>query len=153
MNRFFGHMAERTAQLAGTPWAFVTAVIVIIAWAVSGPFFGYSNTWQLIINTGTTIITFLIVFLIQNTQNRETRIVRLKLDELLRGVKGARTGFVFLDKMTDKELDEIESEFERLKVKYAPLVEDDLASIRTERAMRFSRIKRERTQSPGNGIS
>jgi low affinity Fe/Cu permease len=111
-------------------------VIVIIAWAASGPLFGYSNTWQLVVNTGTTIITFLIVFLIQNTQNRETRIVRLKLDEVLRGVEGARTGFVSLDKMTDEELDEIESEFERLRVRYAPLLEDDLAAIRAERKSR-----------------
>ncbi len=141
MNRFFGRMAEKTAQLAGTPWAFFSAVVVIIVWAAAGPLFGYSNTWQLVVNTGTTIITFLIVFLIQNTQNRETRIVRLKLDELLRGVKGARTGFVSLDKMTDKELDEIEGEFERLRVRYAPLIEDDLAAVRAERAMRHSRIK------------
>ena len=81
MNRFFGQMAEKTARLVGTPWAFVTAVIVIIAWAASGPLFGYSNTWRLVVNTGTTIVTSLIVFLIQNTQNREIRIVRLKLDE------------------------------------------------------------------------
>lgn len=136
MNRLFQYIAEKTALLVGTPWAFIAAVIVIIGWAASGPLFGYSDTWQLVVNTGTTIITFLIVFLIQNTQNRETRIVRLKLDELLRGVKGARTGFVSLDHMTDKELDEIESEFERLTVRYAPLLEDDLATIRAERQSR-----------------
>ena len=113
MKRLFQHIAERTALLVGTPWAFISAVIVIIAWGVSGPLFSY---WQLVVNTGTTIVTFLIVFLIQNTQNRETRIMRLKLDELLRGVQGARTGFASLDKMTDEELDEIEKEFERLKV-------------------------------------
>ena len=103
------------------------------------PAFRLFEPWQLVVNTGTTIVTFLIVFLIQNTQNRETRIVRLKLDELLRGVQGARTGFVSLDKMTDNELDEIESEFERLSVRYAPLIEDDLAAIRAERAMRHRR--------------
>ena len=134
MNRLFQYIAEKTALLVGTPLAFIAAVIVIIGWAASGPLFGYSDTWQLVVNTGTTIITFLIVFLIQNTQNRETRIVRLKLDELLRGVKGARTGS--LDHMTDKELDEIESEFERLTVRYAPLLEDDLATIRAERQSR-----------------
>jgi low affinity Fe/Cu permease len=116
-------------------------------WGVSGPLFGYSDTWQLVVNTGTTIITFLMVFLIQNTQNRETRIMRLKLDELLRGVQGARTGFVSLDKMTDKELDEIEKEFERLRVRYAPLIEDDLAAIRAERATRHSRARQ------GQGIA
>ncbi len=141
MNRLFRSIAEQTALLVGTPWAFITALIVIIAWALSGPLFGYSNTWQLVVNTGTTIVTFLIVFLIQNTQNRETRIVRLKLDELLRGVQGARTGFVSLDKMSDQELDEIEKEFERLRVRYAPLIEDDLAAIRSERALRQSRLR------------
>ena len=141
MNRLFHHIAERTALLVGTPWAFITAVIVIVAWAVSGPLFGYSDTWQLVVNTGTTIVTFLIVFLIQNTQNRETRVVRLKLDELLRGVQGARTGFASLDHMTDEELDEIESEFERLTDRYAVLIEDDLAAIRAERGMRHSRAK------------
>jgi len=142
MNRLFQQIAERTALLVGTPWAFIGAVIVIVAWAASGPLFGYSDTWQLVVNTGTTIITFLIVFLIQNTQNRETRIVRLKLDELLRGVQGARTGFASLDQMTDEELGEIESEFERLTDRYAALLEDDLAAIRTERGMRQSRAKR-----------
>ena len=141
MNRLFQQIAERTALLVGTPWAFIGAVIVIVAWAASGPLFGYSDTWQLVVNTGTTIITFLIVFLIQNTQNRETRIVRLKLDELLRGVQGARTGFASLDQMTDEELGEIESEFERLTDRYAALIEDDLAAIRAERGMRQSRAK------------
>lgn len=136
--------AEQTTLLVGTPWAFILAAAVIIAWGASGPLFGYSDTWQLVVDTGTTIITFLIVFLIQNTQNRESRVVRLKLDELLRGVEGARTGFVSLDKMTDKELDEIEKEFERLRVRYAPLIEDDLAAVRAERAMRQSRIRQRR---------
>jgi low affinity Fe/Cu permease len=140
MNRLFRNIAEQTAFLVGAPWAFIAAVAVVIAWAASGPLFGYSNTWQLVINTGTTIVTFLIVFLIQNTQNREARIMRLKLDELLRGVEGARTGFLSLDKMTDMELDEIEKEFERLRVRYAPLIEDDLTAIRAERAKRHSRI-------------
>jgi low affinity Fe/Cu permease len=145
MNRLFHHIAEQTALLVGTPWAFIGAVIVIIVWGLSGPLFGYSDTWQLVVNTGTTIVTFLIVFLIQNTQNRETRVVRLKLDELLRGVHGARTGFVSLDHMTDEELDEIETEFERLTEKFAPLIEDDLATIRAERATRHSRRR------PGHG--
>ena len=142
MNRLFQYIAERTAFLVGTPWAFIGAVIVIVAWAASGPLFGWSDTWQLVVNTGTTIVTFLIVFLIQNTQNRETRIMRLKLDELLRGVQGARTGFVSLDKMTDQELDEIEKEFERLRVRYAPLIDDDLAAIRAERATRHPPARR-----------
>ncbi len=142
MNKLFRGFAEKTAQLVGTPWAFAAAVTIIVVWAIAGPMFGYSDTWQLIINTGTTIVTFLIVFLIQNTQNRETRLVRLKLDELLRGVEGARTAFVSLDKMTDEELDEIQSEFERLRERYAPLIEDDLAAIDAERRTRRARRKK-----------
>ena len=88
MNEFFRHFAETTAKAVGSPWAFVGALATIAIWASSGPLFDYSDTWQLVINAGTTIVTFLIVFLIQNTQNRESRIVHLKLDELLRGVKG-----------------------------------------------------------------
>jgi low affinity Fe/Cu permease len=97
-----------------------------------GAYFKYSDTWQLFINTGTTIVTFLMVFLIQNTQNRETRIVTLKLDELLRGVEGARTGLVKLDHMTDKELEIVQQEFTRLRDKYAPLIDDDLAHVQRE---------------------
>jgi low affinity Fe/Cu permease len=139
MNELFRQYAEKTAHVVGTPWAFAAAVMTIIVWAALGPVFGYSDTWQLVINTGTTIITFLIVFLIQNTQNRESRVIRLKLDELLRGVAGARTGFVSLDHMTDAELDEIQTEFERLRDKYAPLVDDHLAAIRKERRSRRAR--------------
>jgi low affinity Fe/Cu permease len=141
MNELFRVYAEKTAHAVGTPWAFALAVMTVIVWAVTGPIFGYSDTWQLVINTGTTIITFLIVFLIQNTQNRESRIIRLKLDELLRGVGGARTGFVSLDSMSDAELDEIQKEFERLRDKYAPLVDDDIAAIHEERKSRRSRRK------------
>ena len=85
-------------------------------WALTGPYFNYSDTWQLFINTGTTIVTFLMVFLIQNTQNRETRIVALKLDELLRGVEGARTGLVELDHMSDDDLELVRQEFARLRI-------------------------------------
>jgi low affinity Fe/Cu permease len=84
-------------------------------WAVTGPLFHYSDTWQLVINTSTTIVTFLIVFLIQNTQNRDTKAVHLKLDELLRGVKGARTSLVNLESLSDQELEHLQKEFERLK--------------------------------------
>ena len=97
-----------------------------------GPYFRYSDTWQLFINTGTTIVTFLMVFLIQNTQNRETRIVALKLDELLRGVEGARTGLVQLDHMSDEELETVQQEFARLRDRYAPLVDENLAHVERE---------------------
>ncbi len=142
LDELFRIYAEKTAHAVGTPLAFALAVASIVLWGVLGPFFHYSDTWQLVINTGTTIITFLIVFLIQNTQNRKSRIIRLKLDELLRGVAGARTGFVSLDNMTDAELDEIHGEFERLREKYAPLVDDDIAAIHEERRSRHAKLHR-----------
>lgn len=132
MNEFFRQYAERTAHAVGTYWAFLIAVLVVATWLISGPYFGYSDTWQLVINTGTTVVTFLMVFLIQNTQNRETRIVNLKLDELLRGVEGARTGLIQLDWMSDEDLDNIHAEFHKLRDRYAPLVEDHLAAVKKE---------------------
>jgi len=128
----FRVIAENTAHAVGSFWAFLVALLVVVAWAVSGPLFGFSDTWQLVINTGTTIVTFLMVFLIQNTQNRDARVVALKLDELLRGVQGARTGFVDLDHMSDEELETVQKEFTRLQQQYAPLVDDDLAHVERE---------------------
>jgi low affinity Fe/Cu permease len=132
MTDHFRVLAERAAHAVGTYWAFMLALLVVAMWAATGPIFNYSDTWQLIINTGTTIVTFLMVFLIQNTQNRETRIVTLKLDELLRGVEGARTGFIKLDNMSDEELEAVQVEFARLREKYALLVDDDLAHVERE---------------------
>ncbi len=136
MRDLFRRFAERTAHAVGSPWAFVLAAVTIIVWIVSGPYFHFSDTWQLVINTGTTIVTFLMVFLIQNTQNRESRIVTLKLDELLRGVTGARTGLVQLNHMTDEELEAVQLEFTRLQEKYAPLIDDDLANVEHELKVR-----------------
>ena len=140
MREVFRSLSIRTAQAVGSPWAFLLSVATIIVWAVTGPYFKYSDTWQLIINTGTTIVTFLMVFLIQNTQNRETRIVSLKLDELLRGVEGARTGLVELDHMSDDELEHVQQEFLRLRDKYAPLVDDDIAHV--ERVLEARRLEK-----------
>jgi low affinity Fe/Cu permease len=139
MGDLFHRLAERTAHSVGSPWAFVLAVLTIVVWGITGPYFNYSDTWQLFINTGTTVITFLMVFLIQNTQNRETRIVALKLDELLRGVEGARTGLVELDHMTDIELEVVQEEFARMRDKYAPLIDDDLAHVERELKARKQR--------------
>ena len=111
----FRFCAHWVAEAAGSPWAFLLACLTILVWAVTGPLFHYSDTWQLVINTSTTIVTFLIVFLIQNTQNRDTKAVHLKLDELLRGVKGARTSLVNLEALSDEELEHLQKEFERLK--------------------------------------
>src|SRR5580765_5010910 len=103
----FRACAAWIANAAGSPWAFAVAVSVIAVWAITGPIFHFSDTWQLVINTATTIVTFLMVFLIQNTQNRDTKAVHLKLDELLRGVKGARNSLVDLDELSDEELDRL----------------------------------------------
>lgn len=143
MRNQFRRLAEHTAHSVGSPAAFLLALLTIVVWGVTGPYFRYSDTWQLFINTGTTIVTFLMVFLIQNTQNRETRIVALKLDELLRGVEGARTGLVELDHMSDEELETVQREFTRLRDKYAPLVDDDLAHVERELEARRRREDRE----------
>ena len=140
MRKIFRRLAENTAHAVGTSWAFLLALLTIVVWALTGPYFSYSDTWQLFINTGTTIVTFLMVFLIQNTQNRETRIVALKLDELLRGVEGARTGLVELDHMSDEDLELVQQEFARMRDKYAPLIDDDLAHVERELRARQQRV-------------
>jgi low affinity Fe/Cu permease len=113
----FGIFARKTSSVLGSAWAFVCAILIIVIWAMTGPTFHYSDTWQLIINTGTTIVTFLMVFLIQNTQNRDAKAVHLKLDELIRAVGGARNKLVDLEKLSDDELKALESEFENLRKK------------------------------------
>ena len=98
----------------GHPWAFGAALLVIIAWAVTGPLFGYSDTWQLVINTGTTIVTFLMVFLIQNTQNRDSSAIQLKLDELIRSTRGAHNALLDLEELTQEELNGFLKTYQRL---------------------------------------
>lgn len=114
MEEKFKRAADRISIIAGTPKAFLLAMLMIVLWVVSGPFMGYSDTWQLIINTGTTIVTFLMVFLIQNAQNRDAVAVQLKLDELIRAVQGARTGMINLDQLTDEQLQQLRKQFQRL---------------------------------------
>ena len=111
----FNNFAKHCAATVGSPWAFVLAVIIVITWMATGPQFAYSDTWQLVINTGTTIVTFLMVFLIQHTQNRDTQTVHLKLDELIRGVHGARNSLIDLEKLSDQELEVLQQQFERLR--------------------------------------
>jgi low affinity Fe/Cu permease len=113
----FGVFARKTSTVLGSAWAFVLAILVIIIWAMTGPTFHYSDTWQLIINTGTTIVTFLMVFLIQNTQNRDAKAVHLKLDELIRALGPARNHLVDLEKLSDDDLKALELEFEKLREK------------------------------------
>lgn len=114
MKNAFGRFSLRASNAMGAPWAFVAATLTVIIWAVSGPVFAFSDTWQLVINTGTTVLTFLAVFLIQNTQNRDALAIHLKLDELLRGVEGARTGLVSLESLSDDELQKLDEEFHQL---------------------------------------
>lgn len=116
----FRLIANRISNLAGSAMVFVAAVFIILLWAATGPFVSFSDTWQLVINTGTTIVTFLMVFLIQNTQNRDSRAMHLKLDELIRSHKTARDTFVSLEDISDEELLEIATEFKNLHEDKAP---------------------------------
>ena len=115
MKNLFRKFAQAASQAVGSSWAFILAVVIIFVWAITGPMFHYSDTWQLVINTGTTIITFLIVFLIQNTQNRDAKAIHLKLDELIRAVEGARTHLVELEELSDQELERLQKQFTRLR--------------------------------------
>jgi low affinity Fe/Cu permease len=115
-NDFFRRIASRASHGVGSPWAFVSALSVVSLWAMTGPVFRYSDTWQLVINTSTTIITFLMVFLIQNTQNRDSHAIHLKLDELIRSNELARNRLICLEELNDREIDELQHEFDRLAV-------------------------------------
>jgi len=127
----------------GSPWAFIAATVLILIWAITGPLFGFSEVWQLVINTGTTIITFLMVFLIQNTQNRDAKAMHLKLDELLRGVEGARTSMVDLEDLSDEELKKLQEDFQRLRERGPSLVSDDLEQIESELHGRVAKGKKQ----------
>jgi len=115
MHDWFRKVAHATAEAVGSPWAFLAGVAVTLLWAFSGPYFHYSDTWQLVINTGTTIATFLIVFLIQHTQNRAAKVMQLKLDELIRAVGTARTELVQMESLSDEQLRALQTEFTRLQ--------------------------------------
>src|SRR5947207_2800652 len=113
----FRVFARRSSAVLGSAWAFAVAILIIVIWGVTGPTFHYSDTWQLIINTGTTIVTFLMVFLIQNTQNRDAKAVHLKLDEIIRAIKGARNELVDLENLSDEDLARLEQQFQRVRQK------------------------------------
>lgn len=110
---FFTRMAMAVAKAAGKPATFVAALVIVIVWAASGPLFGFGDTWQLVINTGTTIVTFLMVFLIQNTQNRDTEAMQIKLDELINAMKGANAALLDLEELDEKTLDSIRKHYTR----------------------------------------
>jgi len=116
-DEFVPRFALSVSDGTGTPRAFIGALAIVVLWAASGPLFGWSDSWQLVVNTGTTIVTFLMVFLVQTTQNRESRALHLKLDELIRSQKRARNIFADLEHATDEELAELEAEFRRIRVR------------------------------------
>ncbi|MGO4525735.1 low affinity iron permease family protein [Microvirga sp. 2MCAF35] len=134
MDKLFAKFATTTARVTGSPAAFLLCVIVVVAWAVSGPFFDYSENWQLVINTGTTIVTFLMVFLIQNTQNRDGAAVQTKLDELIR-TSNADDAFMGIEKLTDKELEGLHEQCEQM----ARQTQAALEKTKAERAKRANR--------------
>lgn len=117
MDEFFRRAASRISKITGSYWAFFVAVLTIILWALSGPMFGFSDTWQLVINTLTTLVTFLMVFLIQNTQNRDTKAMHLKLDELLRASKPAKNDLINVENLSDKDLDELQEIYAKIQEK------------------------------------
>jgi low affinity Fe/Cu permease len=119
MREHFRGFAHRVSDLVGSAWAFFVALAVVLAWAVTGPLFGFSDTWQLVINTGTTIVTFLMVFLIQNMKNRDAITIQLKLDELIRATAGARNRLVDLEHVPDSELELLRQEFQKLREHYS----------------------------------
>ncbi len=111
----FHNFAKQLAADVGSPWVFLAALLIVVVWSATGPLFRYSDTWQLVINTGTTIVTFLMVFLIQNTQNRDAKAIHLKLDELIRSVKGARNALIDLEELSEEELDDLQRQFVKLR--------------------------------------
>jgi low affinity Fe/Cu permease len=114
-NDWFGRFAASASAWLGSKWAFAGAGLVILIWAITGPLFHFSDTWQLVINTGTTIVTFLMVFLIQNTQNRDARAINLKLNELIRAIDKARDQMIDIENLSDLELDELQARYEKIR--------------------------------------
>ena len=136
MKEFFRKFASKTSSAVGSPWAFLLALSIIIIWATTGPIFHFSDTWQLVINTSTTIITFLIVFLIQHAQNRDAKAIHLKLDELIRSIDKARNSLVDLEDLSDDKLARLETEFQRFRKAHSKGEEvqaaEEIAEIETK---------------------
>jgi low affinity Fe/Cu permease len=137
----FRIFARRSSMVLGSAWAFATAILIILIWGLTGPMFHYSDTWQLIINTGTTIVTFLMVFLIQNTQNRDAKAAHLKLDEVIRALKGARNQLIDLEKLSDEDITSLERQFERVRKKAERNGNNTGGMRRANRAERASKAK------------
>jgi low affinity Fe/Cu permease len=128
-NDTFRKIASSAAAAVGSKWAFILSIVIVLVWGLTGPIFHFSDTWQLVINTGTTIVTFLMVFLIQNTQNRDAKAIHLKLDELIRGVKGARTHLVNLEEFSDEELEKLQKQFAHVQTRAERKVNDRIEDI------------------------
>ncbi len=134
----FTHFAKWTSRITGRPISFVICVAIIVIWATTGPIFGFSDTWQLVINTGTTIITFLMVFLIQNTQNRDSEAIHLKLDELIRANRGAHNALLDMEELEEEDLDHMRADYQEL----ANAARQDLRKRRQRAAkLREARVK------------
>ncbi len=131
MGKFFTAFASKAAKMVGSYWAFLLALLIVIIWGITGPMFHYSDTWQLVINTGTTIVTFLMVFLIQNTQNRDAKAMHLKLDELISSLKAAHNEMIDIEDLTDQQLEEIAAHYRKKKEECA---DDTIAAIATDTA-------------------
>ncbi|HYJ84760.1 MAG TPA: low affinity iron permease family protein [Pyrinomonadaceae bacterium] len=138
MSQWFRKFSLAAANMLGAPWMFIANVLLILIWAGAGPFFDYSDTWQLVINTATTVFTYLAVFLIQNTQNRDALAIHLKLDELIKGVTGARTHLVNLENLTDDELTKLQEEFGRLRKKAAKANDENRHGLRVKTRDRWN---------------
>ena len=132
---WFTRFAKETSRIVGRPAAFISAAGIVVVWALSGPMFDYSESWQLVINTGTTIVTFLMVFLIQNTQNRDSEAIQIKLDELIRASKGAQNALLNLEELEDEELDS-------LREKYLRVAENARADLRSQGGQTSSRNRK-----------
>lgn len=129
MNEWFRKLAIKVSTAAGKTYAFFAALLIIVIWASTGPIFNFSNTWQLFINTGTTIVTLLMVFLIQNTQNRDSKAMHLKLDELLKSISQARNVFIDVEDMPDEEIERLHKESQELQRKYKEVIERKAARV------------------------
>ena len=145
MNKVFRLFAEKIAFFAGTSWAFILALVLLLGWAASGPFFEFSQPWQLLVNSFTTIVTFLMVFIIQNTQNRDFMALHLKLDELIRSNDDAHPGLIALQNLSDAELSVIEKGFERLRHRSGASVRDVLNEIDE-----LAKVRHDRENSAGS---
>ena len=136
MKDAFRRFSIAAANALGAPWMFIANVLLIFIWAFAGPFFDYSDTWQLVINTATTVFTYLAVFLIQNTQNRDALAIHLKLDELIKGVSGAITHLVNLESLTDEELTALQEEFTRLRTGHTDEHHEKIQMLEDEKTAR-----------------